>query len=110
MSHIFDKGLLGLFSEDQTSVISRFVKLMSNKHKNHMKHFFRELLMFKYGKINLLKNKIMRKYMDRHMKVDQVLISKIQKLAEIRDKCTLTRKQETMQNLKVKVRHLNERR
>ena len=48
--------------------------------------------------------------MDRHMKVDQILISKIQKLAEIREKCTLTRKQETMQNLKVKVRQLNERR
>lgn len=52
-----------------------------------MKHFFRELLQFKYGKVNLLKNKIMRKYMDRHMKMDQKLVKKIEKLAEIRDKC-----------------------
>ena len=52
-----------------------------------MKHFFRELLAFKYGKVNLLKNKIMRKHMDRHMRIDQALVEKVEKLAEIREKC-----------------------
>jgi len=46
------------------------VKVLSRRHKEHLRHFFRELLAFKYGKINLLKNKIMRKHMDRHMRID----------------------------------------
>jgi hypothetical protein len=65
---------------------------MNNKYKSHLKHFFREILQFKYGKINLLKNKIMRKYIDKHMKIDKRLVSKIEKLAEIREKCSLQRK------------------
>jgi hypothetical protein len=75
-----------------------------------MRDFFRELLQYKFGKINLLKNKILRKYMDRHMKVDQKLITKMEKLIEIREKCSLTKKQETLQKLKVKVRALHEKR
>ena len=51
-------------------MIANFVKVMAHKHKEHMKHFFREILAFKFGKLNLLKNKIMRKYLDRHMKID----------------------------------------
>jgi hypothetical protein len=58
-----------------------------DKHREHMKQFFREILAFKFGKLNLLKNKIMRKYLDRHMKIDQKLVSKVAKLAEIREKC-----------------------
>ena len=42
-----------------------------------MKHFFRELLAFKYGKVNLLKNKIMRKHMDKHMRIDEALVAKV---------------------------------
>lgn len=38
--------------------------------------------------------------MDKHMKVDQKLIDKIEKLAEIRDKCSLNRKQEVLNTLK----------
>ena len=57
-------------SEEHSTKLQGLVKILSNKHKSHMKHFFRELLEFKFGKINLLKNKIMRKYMDRHMRVD----------------------------------------
>jgi hypothetical protein len=45
-------------------------KFLSRKQKEHMKQFFRELLAFKYGKVNLLKNKIMRKHLDRHMRID----------------------------------------
>jgi hypothetical protein len=46
-----------------------------------MKHFFRELLAFKYGKMNLLRNKIIRKHLDNHMKIDKQFIEKINKLA-----------------------------
>lgn len=46
------------------------MKVLSDKHREHMKQFFREILAFKFGKLNLLKNKIMRKYLDRHMKID----------------------------------------
>ena len=73
---------------------------MNRKYRQQMKYFFRELLQYQYGKVNLLKNKIMRKYMDKHMKVDQKLINKIEKLAEIRDKCSVNRKQEVLNTLK----------
>lgn len=78
-----------MFSEEEKSKLTYMLKVMNNKYKTHMKHFFRELLQFKYGKVNLLKNKIMRKYIDKHMKIDRKLLSKIEKLAEIRDKCSL---------------------
>lgn len=69
-SYIFREGLLAQLSQEKQTVISNFVKVMAHKHKEHMKHFFREILAFKFGKLNLLKNKIMRKYLDRHMKID----------------------------------------
>ena len=78
-----------MFSEEEKSKLTYMLKVMNNKYKTHMKHFFRELLQFKYGKVNLLKNKIMRKYIDKHIKIDRKLLSKIEKLAEIRDKCSL---------------------
>ena len=40
----------------------------------------------------MLKNKIMRKHIDRHMQIDLALVSKVEKLAEIRDKCVLQQK------------------
>jgi hypothetical protein len=39
--------------------------------------------------VNLLKNKIMRKYLDKHMNLDTRLLDKIDKLVQIRDKCSL---------------------
>ena len=69
-TYIFREGLLAQFSEEQTTILKAFVAILDRKHKEHMRKFFREILAFKYGKINLLKNKIMRKYLDRHMIVD----------------------------------------
>ena len=65
-----------------------------------MRHFFRELLAFKYGKINLLKNKIMRKHMVRNMRIDLKLLSKLEKLAEIRYKCVMHQKGQAMATLR----------
>jgi hypothetical protein len=75
-----------------------------------MRHFFRELLAFKMGKINLLKNKIIRKYLDRQMKVDEKLITKVEKLAEIREKCQLQHKHRALETLRKKVQVINEKR
>jgi hypothetical protein len=69
-TYIFREGLLAQLSQEKQAVLANFVKTLSHKHKDHMKHFFREILAFKFGKLNLLKNKIMRKYLDRHMKID----------------------------------------
>ena len=91
-SYIQSAGLLTMFTEAHSQVLQRLCKVLNGKYKGHMKHFFRELLAFKFGKINLLKNKIMRKYMDRHMKVDQKLIQKMSMLIEIKEKCNLTQK------------------
>jgi hypothetical protein len=68
-----------------------------------MKHFFRELLAFKYGKVNLLKNKIMRKHMDKHMRIDEALVAKVQKLAEIRERCVMQQKNQALHILRRKV-------
>ena len=69
-TYIFREGLLAQLSQEKQEVITRFVKVLGDKHREHMKQFFREILAFKFGKLNLLKNKIMRKYLDRHMKID----------------------------------------
>lgn len=67
---MFSHRLLTKLTKEQAEQVQGLVKVLSRKHKEHMRHFFRELLAFKYGKINLLKNKIMRKHMDRHMRID----------------------------------------
>lgn len=86
------------------------MQVMHKIHKGHMKDLFRELLAFKFGKVNLLKNKIVRKYMDRHMRIDQNLLDKISKLIEIREKCTLSNKGKALRDLKKKVQKMNEQR
>ena len=70
LAHVFTHRLLTKLSKEQAEQVQGLVKVLSRRHKEHLRHFFRELLAFKYGKINLLKNKIMRKHMDRHMRID----------------------------------------
>ena len=50
--------------------VKHMVKVIDKKMKSYKKQFLRELLGYKYGKINVLKNKIVRKVLDRHMKID----------------------------------------
>jgi hypothetical protein len=89
LTYIARNGLLSQYTSEQTQHLQDFFKLLQRKHRSHMKHFFRELLQFKFGKVNLLKNKIMRKYIDKHMNLDTRLLDKIDKLVQIRDKCSL---------------------
>jgi hypothetical protein len=42
--------------------------------------FFRSILEFRYGKYNMLKNKIIRKSIDNHYKIDKKLMTKIESL------------------------------
>ena len=53
------------------------VKTIYKHEKSYYKQFFRELLLYRNGKVNMLKNKIIRKYIDRHMKIDKVLLAKL---------------------------------
>jgi hypothetical protein len=36
VTHIFERGLLGLFSETQTELLTRFVNVLHHKHRGHM--------------------------------------------------------------------------
>eukprot|EP00347_Sterkiella_histriomuscorum_P006294 403353320 len=108
--HIETQNYLQQFSQDKLKGIEIVSKVLNRQVKHHYKGLFRELLAFKYGQQNLLKNKIMRKFLDRHLKVDNILIQRIQKLVEMRKKYDEQNKSQAFIKLRQKIKYLTEKR
>ncbi|CDW76403.1 UNKNOWN [Stylonychia lemnae] len=108
--YIHNEKFLQQLSTEQAKKLKKLVKTLAKKEKKHFKVFFQELLSYRWGKMNLLKNKIMRKFLDRHMQVDNILLQKVKKMSEIKGKFEKQHKYKAFSQLREKIKIINEKR
>jgi hypothetical protein len=87
----------------QIKGLFRFRILLGSKVAGLQKQFFLELLAIRWGKTNLLKNKILRKHLDDKFNLDSKLRAKVERMIEVRQKHQKRAQSKALEKLSFKI-------